>query len=90
MLEFFFIIWIGLPNDVYIQYDVNLVNYDIPGAIGDVNLLTKTITIESKYYPFSLSGCDVLLHEVRHVQLAALGYSGTKHHGIMEAEGTFC
>jgi len=63
---------------------------DIEGAIATLLPPHYLILIEAEYYPFTESGCDVLKHEISHIELMYQGYSSSKHHAIMIVEGNYC
>ena len=88
-LGFFWMIWIFNGID-YEEWEARLIYEDIEHAIATTMPNHKLILIEAQWYPFTGSGCDVMLHEVSHINLMYLGYSTTMHHAIMITEGTYC
>lgn len=86
---FFWIVWVfnGLE---YESWEAQLVDEDIPGAMAALMPNHNLIYLESMWYPQSGSGCDILMHEYRHIQLMYEGWSSSMHHAIMRAGETYC
>ena len=87
--SFLWIVWIFNGID-YEQWEAQLIYEDIEHAIATSTPNHKLILMEAQWYPYTASGCDVLQHEVRHIELMYQGYSSSIHHAIMIVEGTYC
>lgn len=87
-IVFFWIVWV-FNGIEYESWEARLVD-EIPDAMASLMPNHHLILLEAKWFPLSGNGCDILMHEYRHIQLMYEGWSSSMHHGIMRVGGTYC